>query len=182
MSILKIKTAGRYNCSRKIQNLQMRGFAWRGTSWAIIILLSAVPMMAACSPQDGLRLSAAIENDQLVAVLTNTSNHRVSTVGKRITAIPGSGGFYVVLRSVGGAQVKYCALVNSENPAQHWLGANEKIIYRNTVASLVNQYCLKPGKYIGKVVYYNSLMFGGKTYSKPVMSEVFEIVVPKKNA
>lgn len=180
MSTIKIKTAGRRSCSRETQKLRIRGFSWCSALWTIVLLLSAIPTVAACSPQGGLHLSASIENHELVAVLTNTSNNRVRTVGKRITAIPGSGGFYVVLHHAGGAQVKYCAIINSENPAQHWLGPNEKVVYRDTVASIANQYCLQPGKYTGKVVYYNSLMFGEKPYSEPIMSGVFEIVVPNK--
>ncbi len=162
------------------EQMRILGFRGRSAFLVVALVLSAVPGMAACSPQHNLRVSAVIENGELIAVLTNTSNHPVRTVGKHVSAIPGTGGFYVRLQDVSGTSVKYCGMIDSPSPVKHWLRPNEKVVYRDTVASLANQYCLRPGKYVGRVVYYNSLMFGEAAYSEPIVSGVFEIVVSNR--
>lgn len=144
----------------------------------VALLLSAMPLIASCNPKHGLRLNATIENNELVAVLTNTNSHSVRTVGRHVTPFPGSGGFYVKVQNSNGASIKYCGMIDGANPTEQWLGPSEKLVYRDTVRSLTNQYCLGPGKYIGHVEYYNSLPFGNTAYSKPVVSGAFEFMVP----
>ena len=53
------------------------------------------------------------------------------------------------------------------------------LVYRTSVVSLANQYCLGAGRYTAQVVYFNSLLFGGTVYSEPVISAALEIVVPE---
>lgn len=178
MSITKTKISSNRKYILGTCALRGRASCLCGPFVAAAVFLCAVPLMAASSPSHGLCLSATIKNGELVAVLTNTYNHSVKTVGEHVTAIPGSGGFYVRLQDRNGISIKYCGMIDSENPTERLLEPNEKIVYRDKVESLLNQYCLTPGKYSGRVVYYNSLMFGKEKYSQPIESRSFEILVP----
>lgn len=112
-----------------------------------------------------------------MAVLSNVFDGPVKTVGTQISPFPGSGGFYIKLRDAGGKRAKYCAMINEENPAEHLLRPRETIVYRETVESLADEYCLGAGKYTAQVVYFNSLPAGVPVYSAPVISAALEIVV-----
>ena len=153
--------------------------AGRIYSLVAILLLGSVPLAVAGHPQNPLSLSATIVNGNLVAVLRNTSDRPVKTVGTHVSPIPSSGGFYVRLRNAGGNLVKYCAMIDGANPSEHILRPHGTFAYRTTVASLVTQYCLDAGRYTAQVVYFNSLLFGGTVYSEAVISTALEIVVPK---
>lgn len=184
MSTIKTEMAISVECPHNVRIVRVQSIRRRVVVFAAAVLLGPTSIVAACNSHDvqsGLRLHAGVENREVVAVLVNASNHSVKTVGLHTTAIAGSGGFYVLLHDASGVQVKHCAMINSSNPSEHLLGKNEKVVYNVTVASLTNQYCLQPGKYTGKVVYYNSLMFGEAAYSEPIVSGTFEIIVPNKS-
>lgn len=142
------------------------------------LLLGFAPLLVAGHPSNALRLRAAIEHGDLVAVLSNASDRPVKTVGTHVSPIPGAGGFYVRLRDAGGNLVKYCGMIDGANPNEHVLGPHRTMVYRNAIGSLANQYCLRAGRYTLQVVYFNALPFGGAVDSGPVASGDVEIVVP----
>lgn len=182
MSTTKTMTVFRHKCIHGTRTLRPRRPHLGRALVTALLLLASMPIVAVCNPQHGLRLSAVIAHGELVAVLTNVTNRPIKTVGMHVSAIPGSGGYYVVLHNSKGDFVKYCGMIDSRNPVTQLLEPTEKIVYRDTVASLVNQYCLGPGKYTGKVMYYNSLPFGKTAYSEPIASGAFEFIVPSQKA
>ncbi|HVX05903.1 MAG TPA: hypothetical protein VHA71_12395 [Rhodanobacteraceae bacterium] len=145
---------------------------------AMVLLLGPVLPVIAGHSQDALHLSATIDNGILVAVLSNVSGRSVKTLGVHVSPFPGSGGFYVRLHDAGGSLAKYCAMINETNPAEHVLRPHATLVYRESVRSLANQYCLHPGRYTAQVVYFNSMPASGAIYSGPAKSAELELVVP----
>jgi hypothetical protein len=68
-------------------------------------------------------------------------------------------------------------MVDGPVPEVQSLGAEASIVYTNSVFSIARQYCLAPGRYVGRVVYYNAVLPGPQVYSEPIRSNAFEFIV-----
>lgn len=146
-----------------------------------IIPLRTIWLLGAIAASDGasshMVLQAQVGHGVIIARLSNKSDQAIRTVGNVQTPIPGAGGFFVEFKEVGGKIAKYCSMIDGRVPAHEFLESGDSIVFRDTLFSLKSQYCLRPGKYSVRVIYYNQIPFG-EMYSKPIFSNHLNIVIP----
>lgn len=149
---------------------------------ATLLVFVALPLLAvaAVPKEKPLHINVRVCNELIMAKLVNVSDNAVKVVGNSIAPISGYGGFHIEIRQDDGNPIKYCAMIDGKVPSPVWLQPNASITYTDTIRSISSQYCLKPGTYKGRIVYYNAVVPFGKKFTAPVKSSVFHFTVVRQ--